>query len=98
MIFETQLRAELDSLLSDQNSQLLIDNVERIDEDCLLVTFHLSGAWGGPASFTFPLSESVPLENSLAALEDMISRNWNTAHIAPKGEDEGHHLVTGAAN
>lgn len=97
MIFETQLRSELDSLLSNQNSQLLIDDVESIGEACLLVTFHLAGAWGGPASFTFPFSESVPLEDSLAALQDMISKNWNTAHIPPRGEDEGRR-VTWAAN
>ena len=92
MIFETKLRRELDGMLSKQNSQLLIDDIEPIAEDCLLVTFHLDGAWGGPASFTFPFSESVPLEDSLAALEDMIARNWNTAHIAPKSENEGRRV------
>ena len=97
MIFETQLRAELDCLLRSQNTQVLIDDVQPIGEACLLVTFHLAGAWGGPASFTFPFSESVPLEDSLAALQDMISKNWNTAHLPPRGEDEGRR-VTRAAN
>ena len=86
MIFETKLRRELDGMLSKQNSQLLIDDIEPIAEDCLLVTFHLDGAWGGPASFTFPFSESVPLEESLAALEDMIARNWNTASLLQRAK------------
>ena len=89
MIFEVQLRNGLDSLFINQHSQLKVDDIESIADDCLLVTFHMAGAWGGPASFTFPFSASIPLEDSLAAIQDMISRNWNTARIAPRAKLKG---------
>lgn len=82
--FETIVRNRLGTLLSDTGSQIVVDEVEPVeDAGVLLVSFHLEGAWASPAGFSFPFHESAPLDRSLAALRDLVSKNWDRAHVAP---------------
>ena len=82
--FESRVRAKLASLLSDVGAQIVVDSVmASSSEKLLLIDFHLDGAWASPAQFTFPFHESLPLDHSAAALRDMVSKNWKSAHVAP---------------
>jgi hypothetical protein len=82
MNLELRVRKALSGLLHDTSTDVAIDSVVHNGE-VLLVTFHLEGAWASPAAFTFPFAEFVPLEESLANLRDLISRNWQRAHLPP---------------
>lgn len=82
--FESRLRARLATLLSDVGAEILVDSIEAVEsERLLLVDFHLEGAWSSPAGFTFPFHESASLDRGLSAMRDMISKNWQNAHMPP---------------
>ena len=82
--FESRIRNRLATLLSDVGAQVAIDHIDAVEAGgVLLVDFHLEGAWSSPAGFTFPFRESVSLDHSLSAMRDMISKNWQSAHLAP---------------
>lgn len=84
--WELIVRGELDHLLDDADSAIVVDSIRTLsaEEDrVLMVNYHLEGKWESPAAFSFPFLESVPLEESAAALRDFIERNWATAHLPP---------------
>lgn len=85
--FEAKVREGMAALLRGQNSSVVIDRIDAVGDQALSVSFHLEGEWGGPARFTFPFAEAIPLEESLADLHDLISRSWPTAHLAPPSSD-----------
>ena len=82
MDFKTKVTNRLKSMLQAENSTVVVESMEGRD-GVLSVRFHLEGAMQSPAVFNFPFAESVPLEDSLTALRDIISRNWKRAHLAP---------------
>ena len=82
--FETIVRTRLATLLRDVGAEIVVDDIEPVEaEGVLLVSFHLEGAWASPAGFSFPFRQAISLDRSLSALRDMVSRNWDKAHIAP---------------
>ena len=82
MDFKTKVLSRLKSMLQSENSTVVVESMEGRD-GVLSVRFHLEGAMQSPAVFNFPFAESVPLEDSLTALHDIISRNWKRAHLTP---------------
>lgn len=86
MNFETKLRQDLAGALRDQGTEVVVDEIEAYEEGgdrILSVDFHLEGRWGSPARFTFPFVESIPIEQTLPVLRDLVARNWQTAHVPP---------------
>jgi len=82
--FEARVRARLAILLNDVGAQVVVDNIKAVaKEGVLIVDFHLEGAWSCPAGFTFPFHVRVSLDQSVTALRDMVSKNWNRAHLPP---------------
>ena len=92
MNFESKIAKGVAGLLDDQHSQIVVDSIEPIsagDARAFSVYFHLEGAWGSPAGFLYPFVEDVPLEETLAALREHLSRSWRMAHMPPP-LDAGH--------
>jgi hypothetical protein len=88
--FEKKVRESLPGLFKDQETRVVVDNVDVIDDrdgGVLSVSFHLEGAWGSKARFTFPFAEAVPLDQSLAALHDLVARNWRSADKPPHASE-----------
>lgn len=87
--FEERVNRGLSNLLADSGSRIVIESTDVIGavagshERVLLVNFRLEGAWASPAGFTFPFSESVPLDQSLELAKDMVAQNWQRAHLPP---------------
>ncbi len=82
MKLETKVREALEKLLNNADTNVVVDSLIPAGE-VMLATFHLEGAWASPVEFTFPFAEFIPLDESLASLRDLISRNWATAHMPP---------------
>lgn len=90
MSFEKKVRDTLPGLFEDQDTTVVVDDVDVMDGNdggVLSVSFHLEGAWGSKARFTFPFAEAVPLDKSLAALRDFVARNWARADKPPHFSD-----------
>lgn len=82
--FENRVRRGLAGLLKDAGAEVVVDHIDEVEsQGVLLVDFHLEGAWASPAGFSFPFHESVSLDHSLSAMRDMVSKNWQRAHLAP---------------
>ena len=86
MQFETRVRKALRSLLSGQDSRVVVDSTRILrgeDECVVMVSYHLEGRLDSQAQFSFPFVESVPMEESVEAFLDYGARNWQTAQYAP---------------
>ena len=87
MKLESTVRQGLANLLNDVDTNVVIDEVDQMGgpdgEEALAVSFHLEGAWGGPAVYCFPFAQSIPVENSFADLRDLLSRSWTRSHLPP---------------
>ncbi len=86
MSFESSVRTSLPTALRAHQTVVVIDAIRQVpgcDPLVLLVTFHLEGQWASTASFSFPFSAQLPLEESLTAFRESIAQSWMTAHQSP---------------
>ncbi len=78
-----EITRALANILQDVDSQVVLDNIEQVKE-AHLVSFHVEGALASPVSFTFPFPDAVPLDQSLAALRELVTRNWQSSQLPPR--------------
>lgn len=79
----TEIRRRLANILQNLDSQVVLDNIEQV-KGAHLVSFHVEGALASPVSFTFPFPDSVPLDQSFAALRKLVTRNWQSSQLPPR--------------
>ena len=86
--FEAVVRNRLSKLLRGTGTDIVVDEVDSVDDEgVLLVSFHLEGTWASPAGFSFPFHQEDSIDDNLDAVRDLVSRNWDRAHIAPPVAD-----------
>ncbi len=79
-----EIHRGLANILQDVDSQVVLDSIEQTGPNVHIVSFHIEGALASPVSFTFPFPDSVPLDQSLAALRDLVTRNWQSSQLPPR--------------
>ena len=86
MEFELQVRNALQKLQETHGLSLAVDSTRQFqdeDDTVVMVSYHFDGPSAVNARFSFPFVQSVPLEESLAALLDFGQRSWGSAQFAP---------------
>ena len=85
--FETRVRKSIHDQLAGQALAIdYVDDVPAVEGShgrVLLIDFHLEGSAGNGEQFTFPFDESIPLEQSLSILSDMIARSAGSTDAPP---------------
>lgn len=80
---QNEIQRGLANILQDLDSQVLLDSIEQ-RSGAHLVSFHIEGAMASSVSFTFPFPDSIPLDQSLAALRNLVTRNWQSSQLPPR--------------
>ncbi len=86
MEFELQVRNALHGLQESCGLSLVVDSTRKFhdeDDTVVMVSYHLEGPSAVNAQFSYPFVQSVPLEESIAALLDFGERSWSSAQFAP---------------
>lgn len=80
---------ELTRLLVNEGTEIVVDDLTPSGEEgsgVVLASFHLRGHWESPVQYTFPFYDAIPIEESLDAVRDLISLNWQRAYLPPQLE------------
>ncbi len=85
--FGKQIRKEVLLLADRLGKTIVIDSIDHHHNSPTSLNFVLVAKSGDRIRFTFPFFQTIALANSLAALEDLILKNWNRGHLPPKLEE-----------
>ena len=85
---QNEIRLALTNILQDVDSQVVLDGIEQVSPEAHLVSFHVEGAMASAVSFTFPFPDSVPLDQTLASVRDLVTRNWQSSQLPPRVADQ----------